>query len=233
MPSRGSGRMGSRFVARGALLLALASFVPGELAAQEQAQGGNEKPIILGVKIRGGARYDNVRMCVATAPGKQGGPTADVSLFAEIALSKTVGVDFDVPLFRPVLFALSFEMLQFEPSMTLKFRKVGQGRIDLIAGPMLGLSLHYGPDYRSASSGSDRTDSFFAMGPIVGGYGGLDFKRPGKLFNFQLGLTPYAEALFGVRDPRDHRGVVAGALLDFQFRFGSPGPEPKGVRDHP
>ena len=49
---------------------------------------------------------------------------------------------------------------------------------------------------------------------------GLDFKRPAKIFNFQLGLTPYVEPLFGVNDAKNHRGVVAGGLLDFQFRFG-------------
>jgi hypothetical protein len=161
-----------------------------------------------------------VRMCVATPAGVKGGPAADISLSAEIGLKETVSLEIDLPFFRPILFGTAFKMLQFEPSVTLKFRKIGKGRVDLVGGPTLGLSLHYGPDYESASSGSNRTSSFFAMGPIVGGYLGLDFKRPGELFNFQLGLTPYAEPLFGVNDAKNHRGVVVGGLLDFQFRFG-------------
>jgi hypothetical protein len=198
--------------------LALGLAVPtGDIAAQDD--GGN-KPFVLGVKLRAGGRFDNVRMCVATPAGVKGGPAADISLSTEIGLKDTISLDIDLPVFRPILFGVAFKMLQFEPSVTLKFRKAGTGRIDLIVGPTLGLSLHYGPDYKSASSGDGRTSSFFAMGPIVGGYVGLDFKRPAEAFNFQLGLTPYVEPLFGVNDAQDHRGVVVGGLLDFQFRFG-------------
>jgi hypothetical protein len=57
------------------------------------------------------------------------------------------------------------------------------------------------------------------MGPIVGAYAGLDFRRPGETFNFQLGLSPYVTPLFGIRDPQNHRGVVIGGLLDGIFRF--------------
>lgn len=191
--------------------------IAGEGAATEPV--GN-KAFVIGPKIRAGGRFDNIRMCVASPAGAKGGPAADISLSSEIGLKDTVSLDIDLPIFRPLMFAGAFQMLQFEPSVTLKFRKIGNGRMDLVGGPTLGISLHYGPDYKSASSGDGRTDSFFAMGPILGGYVGLDFKKPGKKFNFQLGLTPYVEPLFGVNDPANHKGVVAGGLLDFQFRFG-------------
>ncbi len=180
------------------------------------------KPIVIGPKFRMGARFDNVRMCVASPAGTKGGPAADISLSTEIALKDTVSLDLDLPVFRPIMFGLAFKMLQFEPSVTLKFRKITQSRVDLIGGPTLGISLHFGPDYRSEPSGDKRRDDFFAMGPIIGGYVGLDFKRPSKKFNLQLGVTPYVEPLFGVNDKQNHRGVVAGGLLDLQLRFGRP-----------
>ena len=180
------------------------------------------KPIVIGPKFRMGGRFDNVRMCVATPADTRGGPAADISLSAEIALSGTVSLDMDLPVFRPLLFGVSFQMLQFEPSVTLKFRRQSTGRVDLIGGPTLGISMHYGPDYHSERSGGGRTSSFFALGPMVGGYLGVDVKRPKERFNLQLGVTPYVEPLFGINDARNHRGVVAGGLFDIQLRFGKP-----------
>lgn len=192
-------------------------------AVAEEKPAGN-KAFVIGPKIRAGGRFDNVRMCVASPAGAKGGPAADISLSTEIALKDTISLDIDLPIFRPVMFGLAFDMLQFEPSVTLKFRRIGSGRTDLVGGPTLGMSFHYGPDYNSESSGDGRTPSFFAMGPLIGGYIGLDFKRPAKKFNLQLGLTPYVEPLFGVNDPENHQGVVVGGLLDFQLRFGKPNP---------
>ena len=180
------------------------------------------KSLVMAVKLRAGGRFDNVRMCVATPAGTKGGPTADISMSTEIALSDTVSLEMDLPVFRPIMFGLSFKMLQFEPSASLRFRKYGKGNTDFIFGPMLGVSLHYGPDYHSENSGDKRGPSFFAMGPMVGGYLGLDFKRPCQKYNFQLGLTPYMIPLFGISDKADHKGIVVGGLLDFSFRFGKP-----------
>lgn len=185
------------------------------LAQADQSNG----QVIFGVAVRAGGRYDNVRMCVATPAGVKGGPAADISFFTEFDVGKDMSLHVDVPVFRPILFGAAFKMLQFEPSVTLKFRKVNDGKIDLVAGPTLGLSLHWGPDYESESSGDGRGSSFFALGPIVGGYFGLDFKRPDKAFNFELGVTPYVTPLFGVADSDNHKGVVIGGLLDGSFKF--------------
>ena len=49
----------------------------------------------LGARIRGGGRYDNVRLCVASDAGVPGGPAADVSLFAEFSLGDQLSIDID------------------------------------------------------------------------------------------------------------------------------------------
>ncbi|HUT79418.1 MAG TPA: hypothetical protein VM285_17095, partial [Polyangia bacterium] len=156
---------------------------------------------------------------VASPAGAKGGLAADVSFFAEFAVDDEMSVEVDVPVMRPILFGAAFGMLQFEPSLAIKFRKESEGKVDFVGGPVLGLSLHYGPDYESGPGGEDRGPSFFALGPTVGGYLGLDFKRPGETYNFQLGLTPYVTPLFGIDDPDHHFGVVVGGLLDGLFRF--------------
>jgi hypothetical protein len=178
-----------------------------------------QTPLVLGVRVRLGGRYDDVRMCIATPAGTKGGPAADVSLFAEFPLAEGVGLDVDLPVMRPILFATGFEMLQFEPSVSLRFRHKTGGSVDPIFGPTLGVSLHYGPDYESPREADARTASFFALGPIIGLYGGLDFLRPPEAFNFQLGLTGYVLPLVAVDDPDEHRGIVVGGMLDGSFRF--------------
>ncbi len=172
-----------------------------------------------GFKTRIGGRYDNVRMCVATDPGVKGGAAADISYFRETHFKFDFSGSIDLPVFRPILFAAAFEMLQFEPDINFLYRHKNDGSIDYILGVTLGASFHYGPDYKSEQSGEGRRPSFFAMGPSMGMYLGLDFKRPDKIFNFQLGVHPYFTPLFSIGDPDNHQGVVVGALLDGVFRF--------------
>lgn len=208
-------------VAAWAVGLSMASVVasPGDAAAETERAGDGT---VLGFQVRAGGRFDNVRMCVASPAGTPGGPAADVSFFAEFGLTPTISLSLNVPVFRPVLFGAAFRMLQFEPEVTLGFRVRLRGRLDLIVGPSLGLSLHYGPDYRSERDLEHRNASFFAVGPSVGAYLGLDFERPGRLFNFQLGFRPYVTPLFPVGSSTVDVGVVAGGTLDLVFRF-SPG----------
>ena len=192
------------------------------VCAGASAHGAGPEPsddFVFGVKLSIGGRYDDVRMCVASDAGVKGGPAADISFFMEFGLSDRAALSVNIPVMRPILFGVAFDMLQFEPDVTLVFKKNVGEELDVVGGPMLGLSLHYGPDYRSANDGNGRLPSFFAMGPRVGGYFGLDFLRPGKSFNFQLGLTAYFEPLFGIDDPDDHQGIVAGGTLEGLFRF--------------
>jgi hypothetical protein len=198
------------------VLVIVIAFMPSELWAQDTEQ---QNPDVYGIKLRAGGRYDDVRMCVASPAGAKGGPALEISLFGEFGVSENTAIAVNVPIMRPILFGAAFEMLQFEPEVALLFRIEREGSVDVILGPSLGITLHYGPDYKSESSGDERRDSFFAMGPRIGGYIGLDFKRPGKTFNFQLGLSPYVVPLFSIDDSENHNGVVVGGILDGQFRF--------------
>jgi hypothetical protein len=197
-------------------------FLPGIalfLFALPQAALPADAPVV-GFKIRLGGRYDNVRMCVATPAGVKGGIAADISLFADFPLEHGTLVHVDLPVMRPILFGLAFKMLQFEPTVALRFSDQSDKKIGWVAGPALGVSLHYGPDYKSGPSGDSRTEDFFALGPIIGAYAGLDFRRPGERFNFQIGVSPYVTPLFGLRDPDNHKGIVIGGLVDASFRYG-------------
>jgi len=197
------------------MIVGLAMVVSSVLLCASSAVAG---PVTVGAKVRGGGRYDNVRMCVATSAGTAGGPAMDVSFFTEFGLKDTVSIEANLPVVRPILFGLSYDMLQFEPEVTLLFRLPSEGSMDWVLGPRVGLSFHYGPDYTSGPDGAARGPSFFAMGPILGGYVGLDFKRPGKTFNFQIGLSPYVTPLFSFGDD-GRNGIVVGGMLDAAFRF--------------
>jgi len=172
-----------------------------------------------GFKIRIGGRYDNIRKCVASKTGTKGGPAADISAFVNLPINNNSSFHVDLPIMRPILFAIAFRMLQFEPTVAFNFYHRINNNIDWLAGPALGLSLHYGPDYNSEAFGPQRGPSFFAMGPIIGAYTGFDFKRPQKIFNFQLGISPYITPLFSIQDPQNHKGIVIGALADGIFCF--------------
>lgn len=143
----------------------------------------------------------------------------DISFFAQVDVGDEAHMVFNVPVVRPLLFWLGFDMLQFEPTVRLTFDASLGEDTDLILGPVLGLSMHYGPDYHSDSEGETRGPSFWALGPTVGGYFGVDFAQPGELFNFQLGITPYLSPLFSVNDDEDHQGIVVGGMLEGHFRF--------------
>jgi len=198
------------------LWIVIASLLPMAASAQENL---SENTVYFGIKISAGGRYDDVRMCVATPAGTRIGPAMDVSFVTEWGLGENLVLSLNLPVLRPILFATAFDMLQFEPDVTLKFVRRQSDRIDLVAGPSLGISLHYGPDYRSESEGDLRGPSFFALGPRMGAYAGVDFKRPNGDFDFQLGFSPYVTPLFSINDPGSHEGLVVGGSLDALFRF--------------
>lgn len=186
------------------------------LAAAASPRGGDA---FFGIRLRLGWKYDDLRMCGATGPGAPHGPDIDVSAFAELPLSDDASLDVNLPLFRPIMLGVAGRMVQLEPEATLLFRTDLDDGNRLVAGPSLGFSLHYGPDLLSTSKGAGRTPSFWAFGPRLGGYVGVDFVRPTETFNFQLGLHPYFEPLFAIADERARRGRVAGLTLDSSFRF--------------
>lgn len=184
---------------------------------------GDEDPLVLGIMLSVGGRYDDVRMCVGSPPGVKGGPAMDVSFFADVPIDPDRHVIVNIPVVRPILFAFASRMLQFEPEVTLSFRRIQGDRAELWMGPTLGITFHYGPDYESARSGSDRGPSFFAVGPKFGGTFGVRFLRPGKTFDFQLALTPYVTTLYSLGQEQGRDGVVIGGNLSGLFRFSTGG----------
>ena len=191
-------------------VLAAALFAPAAAPAQA---ADPDRATVFGVRLRLGARHDDVRMCVATPAGVKGGFAADVSLFADLPIGDRASVDLNLPVVRPILFAAAFRMLQLEPEATLLFRGEASDGLDFVGGPSLGLSLHYGPDYNSPPSA--RGPAFFALGPSIGAYLGVEFKRDDGL-DFGLGVHPYATPLF---DADRYRGRVLGAMLDGSLWF--------------
>ena len=62
----------------------------------------NKKNTKFGVKVRIGGRYDNLRMCVASAPGAKGGTAADISFFMEFTNKNNKALHIDIPIFRHI-----------------------------------------------------------------------------------------------------------------------------------
>jgi hypothetical protein len=169
--------------------------------------------VSIGMHVMLGGRYDDVRMCVASPAGAKGGMIADIMLDTRYYVSDQTAVVLNLPVMRPILFAVAFKMLQFEPAVHVEFsRKLGD-KTDLVAGPGIGASFHYGPDYRSDMK--NRGPSFFAAGPLVSaligiGFGGSSGKR--KI----VGLRPFYIPLFATdRSP----GTVLGGALEGHFSF--------------
>ena len=202
------------------LLVVIPTIGHASTATETTASASDDKSgFVWGLQILAGGRFDNVRMCVATPAGVKGGPAMDITVFAEIPIKRAISLGIHLPVFRPVMFGAAFKMLQFEPEVSLLIRAKQGIKTDLIVGPTLGITLHYGPDYTSAGSGDNRGPAFFALGPRIGAYLGIDFKRPKRTFNFQLGFEPYVSPLIGVNDPNEHVGVVAGVMLIGGLRF--------------
>ena len=178
-----------------------------------------DAPALFGVQGSFGGRYDNVRLCTATGPGTAGGPAGDIAAVGDFRLGHGMTLRARLPVLRPLLFALAFEMLQFEPDVALLWRFPLSTTAALMVGPLVGVTFHYGPDYQSDSSGAGRGPSFFALGPKVGGTVAIDWPRPSSAFGLQVGVSPYVAPLFGIDDPDSHRGVVVGGSLDVGMMF--------------
>ncbi len=173
----------------------------------------------MGIKIKAGGRYDDVRMCVASKRGAKGGPALDITFYVEWYVNEHMNIGIDIPLFRPALFGAAFKMLQFEPEVSVLFKvSRGEDRTAFV-GPTVGLSFHYGPDYRSGLRGDERSPSFFAMGPRLGAIAGVNFKRPTKEFNPQLALNPYITPMFAGYGDKLYQGIVVGGSIDTAIRF--------------
>ncbi len=176
---------------------------------------GDVKDVTFGIHFMVGGRYDNMRMCVASPAGAKGGPIADIMFDTKFRVSDNLSIGFNLPVMRPILFAAAFKMLQFEPQFSFEFRKNIKDDRDLVFGPGLGVSLHYGPDYKSDKD--NKGDSFFAAGPFISG-----------LFGYRFSGSSGKSKLFGVRafyiplfsgESDLSPGTVFGGALEGHFDF--------------
>jgi len=191
-------------------------------SVQAAPEPGPGTGFVWGVKAGAGGRYDDVRMCIATAPGVKGGAVAEVYLFAEVGRSGGVSATINLPVMRPVLFGAAFKMLQLEPDISIDIHHAVSGSLDLVYGPRLGLSFHYGPDYRSGPKDPERGPSFFAVGPKLGVSVGLWIKGS-RGIDYMIGINPYFVPLFVVDDAKFHDGIVIGGMLEGAIRFSGGG----------
>jgi len=179
-------------------------FITSGLWAQEQ-QG-----VSIGIRILAGGRYDNVRMCAASPAGVPGGPIGEVYFDIRVPVSERGALVINVPLFRPIVFAAAFDILQLEPTVMYE-HTFGDGTgTQPVVGGGLGIILHHGPDYHSSQE--DRGESFFSVGPLLNGFAGLKFGET----NVTAGVKGFFSPLFTADRST---GVVAGGGLELQYNF--------------
>jgi len=174
------------------------------LWAQEQ-QG-----ISFGIRILAGGRYDNVRMCVGSPAGVPGGPIGEVYFDIRVPVSDRGAVVINVPLFRPIMFAAAFDMLQLEPRVMYEHNFGNGTGPQPVVGGGLGVIFHHGPDYNSSQE--NRGESFFSVGPLFNGFAGFKMAET----NFPVGVNGFFSPLFTADRST---GVVAGGGLELQYNF--------------
>lgn len=166
--------------------------------------------ISLGFHILAGGRYDNQRMCVGSPAGVPGGPIGEIYLDLRFPLGEEGTVAFNIPLFRPVVFALAFDMIQIEPLVMYEHRFDSASGITPLLGAGLGAVFHYGPDYHS--SPEERGDSFFSFGPQISVSGALYFNDS----NITAGVKGFFSPLFAEDRPT---GIVSGGGVELHYRL--------------
>ena len=192
------------------ILIFLLSGFLSFLSADDDVTFSTDKERAYGFKLMMGGRYDDMRMCVASPAGTKGGPVGDIKMFKKFRMSYDWSMTIGIPIFRPILFGAGFKMLQYESDVAMEYKVKVSPKVDFVTGPGIGLSYHYGPDYDSERSGDNRTDSFFALGPMVTYYTAFDFKWP-KSYATRVGFQLFHVSLFRV-DEFQYGKVFGGAL---------------------
>ena len=191
------------------LLSMIMSIFVGNLLAD------NQNNTTLGIKVMAGGRYDNMRMCVGSDAGVKGGPIADVMLLFKKNIKPNVDLTLELPVMRPILFGAAFKMLQFEPQVSMEFNKQISSKSSLILAPGLGISFHYGPDYKSDLDNMGK--SFFATGPIVSGLIGISYNGKNDKKRI-IGIRLFYTSLFSDDTPLSP-GTVFGGVIESHFQF--------------
>lgn len=191
------------------LILALALTFVGQAFPAEPAT--NDIAFSMGVNVMFGGRYDDLRMCVGSPAGVKGGPIADVMLTTKVWFNDTYAVGLKLPVMRPILFGIAFEMLQFEPEFTFEYKIPINDGLGFVVGGGLGMSFHYGPDY--LSDRDNRGESFFATGPFISVLTAVNFEQEHDKL---LGIRFFYVPLFSEARPT---GTVLGAAVEGHFTF--------------
>lgn len=176
-------------------------------------QDSNKSKNSFGILFMAGGRYDNLRMCVATPAGVKGGSMADIMFVTKHRLNDRYSLTFNLPIMRPILFGLAFKMVQFEPEFTLEYNKLINDKINLVTGPGIGISFHYGPDYKSDLT--NLGELFFALGPFFSWQIGIQFKKE-SIAKSVAGLKAFYVPLFAMDRPT---GTVLGGALFYAYYF--------------
>lgn len=162
-----------------------------------------ENKIDFGFHMDAGARYDDLRMCVASDAGVKGGVMADIYFDLNFNLDENSLISVSIPVMRPLLFGIAFQVLQLEPLVNYYYFFGDSDKIvRFVLGGGAGISFHWGPDYNSDFN--NRGSDFFAMGPIINIYGGF------TIANWQIGIRGFYEPLF---TESNGVGTVLGAAL--------------------
>ena len=165
-----------------------------------------------GFQILAGGRYDNVRMCVASDAGVEGGMMLDIAYMFEKKREGKNSIGAKIPIMRPILFGASFGMVQFEPEFFIK--NYSSKKESLYWMPGFGLSVHYGPDYKTDKEAID-PEKFWALGPIFSSAFGVVIGDNSKREK-SIAVRPFITPLFA-KDGKS--GVVAGGSLEFLMLF--------------
>lgn len=164
-----------------------------------------------GIRIIAGGRYDDMRMCVGSDAGVKGGPIADIMYIRRFEFKSEKNLVLEIPVMRPILFGTAFKMLQFEPAVSVPFIRPINSRKSLVIAPSIGLSFHYGPDYKADLD--NRKRDFFALGPYMGAVFGVKVSQnSGKpnVYGLRLFYTPLFSSESNLSP-----GTVLGLALDF------------------
>jgi hypothetical protein len=175
------------------------------------AQGDKSSNKSFGLMVMGGGRYDDLRMCVGSPAGIKGGPIADMMFVVQFKKDEKSLLSMNVPIFRPILFGTAFKMLQFEPEVIWEKNVVLKNGKNLIYGPGIGLSFHYGPDYESDLD--DRGEDFYAFGPIINYSIGIALDNNQRK---KIALKTFYIPLFG---ENENNGTVIGTSLQYYHIF--------------
>ena len=185
------------------------------LLSTNNIYSNNSKQLDIGVKFMAGGRYDDLRMCVGSDAGVKGGPVADIMLLIKKEWQNDKNLALEVPVMRPLLFGATFDMLQFEPQLSLEFTGKMNNNRSYIFAPGLGISLHYGPDYKSDLD--NRGDEFFAAGPMVSGLIGIHKTSQNNKSRI-YGLRLFYIHLFS-SETELSPGNVMGVVFETQFEL--------------